>query len=215
MKIRRRHRLIVLVLVTGISLPVLVGEALCAWRASGRLHQSVDAVDPGRPALVLGCSPTLSDGRRNLFFQRRIDAAHDLWTSGRVTAFLVSGDNSRADYDEPSAMRDALIARGVPADRIVTDHAGFRTLDSVVRARRVFGCERVLVVSQASHARRAIVLSWVHGLDADAYAAVPVRGASGVRVRIRESLARAQMLFDILIRREPRFLGQPVPMPSA
>ncbi len=215
MRIGRRARLIAVALLAVAILPMAVGEGLCAWRADGRLHQSVDAIDPGRPALVLGCSPTLSDGRPNLFFQRRIDAALDLWEAGRVSAILVSGDNGRPDYDEPSAMRRALIEGGVPADRIVTDHAGFRTLDSVVRARQVFGCERLVIVSQASHARRALVLSWVHGLDADAYAAEPVHGMSGLRVRARESLARVRMILDIVLRRKPRFLGPHVPMPPA
>src|SRR5690348_4349481 len=82
-----------------------------------------------RVGLVLGCSPKLSDGRENLFFARRIAAAAELFAAGRVEYLLLSGDNSRADYDEPSEMRRALIRAGVPAPRLVLDYAGFRTLD--------------------------------------------------------------------------------------
>src|SRR6202034_2604013 len=107
-------------------------------------------------------------GGPNPFFVHRIAAAAALYRSGKVQYLIVSGNQARGGrakggYDEPSDMRDALIASGVPAKRIYRDYAGFRTLDSVLRAKSVFGQDRVIVVSQHFHLARALFLAARHG----------------------------------------------------
>ncbi|MCE2966312.1 MAG: vancomycin high temperature exclusion protein [Phycisphaerales bacterium] len=163
--------------------------------------------------LVLGTSPTLPNGRKNLFFSARIEAAAQLYRDGRVQHLLVSGDNRHHAYDEPTAMRDALIALGVPAGDITLDFAGFRTLDSVVRARSVFGQSKFIVVSQQFHCQRAIFLARAHGIDAIGYCAAEPTGAAATRVRLREVLARATAILDVhVLNTGPHFPGPPEPI---
>ena len=167
------------------------------------------AIPHRRVGLVLGCSPRLGDGSPNLYFSNRIAAAVELFKAGRVDYLLVSGDNHAAHYDEPTAMRDALVAGGVPAGRIALDYAGFRTLDSVVRAKKVFGLSAFCVITQRDHAMRALYIAQQNGIDAVGFAAVDVRTLrGGLRTKARESLARVVTLLDVhVLGRKPRFLG--------
>ena len=187
------------------------GARVLIERNAPYIHVNAAEVPQRRVALVLGCVPLLADGRANLFFQHRMRAAADLFNAGRVDYLLVSGDNHRAGYDEPTAMRDALVARGVPADRIVIDYAGFRTLDSVVRAKTVFGQTELCIVSQRDHAMRAVYIARAHGVSAVGFAAQDVGFHFGLRTHLRESLARVRAVLDVkLLRREPRFHGPAV-----
>lgn len=159
-------------------------------------------------ALVLGCSEHLADGRRNQFFDARIQAAADLIHAHKVSHLLVSGDNSRPGYDEPTAMLEALVAKGVARQQIVRDYAGFRTLDSVVRAKDVFGLSRVVIVSQHFHAVRAVYLARAHGLEAYGFDARGVGGAEGFWVGVREVFSRAAAVLDTsVLHTRPRFPG--------
>ena len=170
-----------------------------------------------RAAVVLGCAKRLRNGRGNLFFKARIKTAAELWQAGRVEALIVSGDNHVKCYDEPSDMKSALVAAGVPEDRIVCDYAGFRTLDSVIRAKTIFGLDSFLVVSQDFHVRRAVFLGRCRGLDVHGVAAPLPAVGHRIRTRnaLREALARTVAVLDILVFRRPRFAGPPVPLPGA
>lgn len=186
-------------------------DAAVRSSAAGRSHAQVDAVPESRAAVVLGCSRYLPDGRENLYFRHRIAAAVRLYESGKVEYLVVSGDNSRKDYDEPSAMREALMELGVPAERIYRDYAGFRTLDSVVRAQEIFGLDAPVFVSQRFHNQRALYLARSRGMEATAYEAwePPLRYA--MRTRAREVAARAAAVLDMrVLRRQPKYLGEPV-----
>ncbi len=164
---------------------------------------------PPRPVgLVLGCSPTLRDGRENLFFRHRIECAAALFHSGKVRVLLLSGDHSRPEYDEPGAMRQALHDLGVPPEGMVLDYAGFSTFDSMVRARDVFGLDSLIVVSQRSHALRALYLADALGIDAVGAEAKDVGRQAGIRTKTREALARVRTLLDVHFwGRQPKFLG--------
>ena len=168
-----------------------------------------------RAAVVMGCVPKLRGGWDNPYFTARIEAAAALWRAGKVEALIVSGDNHVEWYDEPTEMKAALVAAGVPEDRIVCDYAGFRTLDSVVRAKTIFGLDSFLVVSQDFHVRRAIFLGRCRGLDVRGYAArgVPF-GRLSSRTIVREPLARVAAVLDVLLGRRPRFGGPHVPLPQ-
>jgi SanA protein len=169
---------------------------------------------PSAPvALVLGTARE-TNGHPNAFYTARLVAAADLFHHRKVRAILVSGDNSRPDYDEPGAMKADLVRRGVPARYVTCDFAGFRTLDSVVRASEVFGQRRFIVVSQRFHVERAVFLARGYGLEAFGFAASDVGGPAGRAVRAREVLARCQALLDSwVLGTRPRFLGEPVAVP--
>ena len=135
---------------------LLVVLAACVVAMSNRaavlagrvcLFDDPQQVEAGRVGLVFGCHDRFQ-GRENLYFRYRIDAAEALWKAGKLRGLIVSGDNRRIDYNEPDKMRRALIQRGIPADRIVCDYAGLRTLDSVVRAKEIFGVSEVTIISQ-------------------------------------------------------------------
>ncbi len=179
--------------------------------AQGRTFDDVAAVPAREVALVLGCAEHLGNGRSNLFFKNRIVAAAELYKAGKAKWLVVSGDNHTAGYDEPTDMKRALVARGVPSDAVYCDYAGFRTLDSVVRAKAIFGAGRFIVVSQKFHNERAVFLAAHKGLDAVGLNAPDVTGRMGLRTHLRELFARVKNVLDVhVLGSEPRFYGPPV-----
>ena len=177
--------------------------------AAGRLYDSVEAMPRNRVALLLGTNPLNRRGGPNSYFTNRIMTAVSLYNAGQAEYIIASGDHHVRHYDEPTALRDSLMAHGVPSERIVLDFAGFRTLDSVVRAKEVFGCDSLTIISQADHDARALYLAKAYGIEAVAIAA-PLRASRWVRMRLalREWLARDKMMLDIWFGKQPHFLGE-------
>jgi len=192
--------------------------AFAEWRvaraATGRMFASTDAVPPAEVALVLGTGKTFH-GRANFFYEARLDAAAALFRAGKVRGVIVSGDNSRRDYSEPDDMKADLVARGVPAAYVTCDYAGFRTLDSVQRVRRVFGQTSVIIVSQRFHLERALYLAGADGLGATGFVAAEAPLRWWLRARSREVLARGAAVLDVALGRGPKFLGPPAAVPLA
>lgn len=182
--------------------------------AEDRMYSTVESVPYNKVALLLGTNPVNKWGRPNPYFTNRINTAAELYHAGKVDFIIASGDNHTRQYDEPTAMRDSLMAHGVPEDRIVLDFAGFRTLDSVVRAKEVFGCDTLTIVSQADHNARALYLARANGIEAVAVSA-PFRAGRLVRTRLalREWLARDKMMLDIWVGKQPHFLGEKIEIP--
>lgn len=190
----------------------------CEWwiehAANGRCFDKVEEVPSAPVAVVLGTSARLPDGRANLFFLPRMEAAAALFKAGKVQALIVSGDNSTPGYDEPTDMKRELMQMGVPAEKIACDYAGFRTLDSVVRAREVFGQPRVIFVSQRFHNARAIYLARASGIEAHGLDATDVPVALSVKTFLREKLACVKAVLDVnVLGTKPRFLGEKVSVP--
>ena len=215
-KRRRLLRRLGYLVFAGVAFVVACNLAVLV-AAAGRVTPAGRAAEAParRAAVVMGCVPKLRGGWDNPYYTARIEAAAELWRAGKVEAFVVSGDNHVEWYDEPTEMKAALVAAGVPEDRVVCDYAGFRTLDSVVRAKTIFGLDSFLVVSQDFHVRRAIFLGRCRGLDVRGYAArgVPF-GRLSSRTIIREPLARVAAVLDVLLGRRPRFGGPHVPLPQ-
>jgi len=172
----------------------------------------IEQIPHKRVGVVLGTSEKVRSGRPNLFFDHRMKAAVELYRSGKVDRLLLSGDNRTIHYNEPWAMRKALIAAGVDSTHITLDYAGFRTLDSMVRAREVFGQQSFTVISQRFHNERALYIARHKGIDAIGYNARDVDAYSGFRTKLREKLARVKVFLDLLMGVEPHFLGEPVPI---
>lgn len=160
-----------------------------------------------RVVLVFGCSEKIGN-RDNLYFTYRIEAAAKLWGSGKVRGFIVSGDNGHQNYNEPRDMKRALIKKGVPADKIICDYAGFRTLDSVVRLKKVFDVTEVIFISQKFHNERAAYIARGEEIDCIGLNAQEVSGSAGSRTNSRERLARVKMLLDSVISTSPKYLGK-------
>ncbi|MEN9362266.1 MAG: hypothetical protein RL095_3801 [Verrucomicrobiota bacterium] len=206
--IRRIFQLRRLLIAAGISaclivlLSLLIGPASRRWCASQPY-----ALPEAEAGVVLGTGRISAHGGINPYYSARIDAAVELWRSGRVHWLLISGDNSRQTYDEPSEIKADLVKRGVPAARIYRDYAGFRTLDSMRRAQLVFGLKKVIVVSQGFHNERAIWLARRHGLEAWGLDAQDPFEQVTTVTAVREKLARIGAVLDWIIGREPHFLG--------
>lgn len=193
---------------------VAYANITAVWSARGRTTDDVAKVPETKVALVFGTTPRIF-GRANLYFEYRIDAAVELWESGKVETLILSGDNRTRYYNEPLMMRQALVARGVPDERIVSDYAGLRTLDSVVRCKEVFGADEVLFVSQKFHNERAIYLAQANGIEAYGFNARDVETAAGFKTKIREVGARVKMWLDInFLDTQPKHLGDKEVMPD-
>lgn len=179
--------------------------------AHGRTYDNVSDIPHNRVGLLLGTNSTTPRGTHNYYYTHRINAAAELFHAGKIDYLLISGDNSSKHYDEPNMMRDSLLLHGVPADRIVLDYAGFRTLDSVIRAKEVFGQSSFTIISQKFHNERALVQARHYGIDAIAYNADDVvLGYPWVKVQCRERLARVKLYLDLFTGKQPKFLGQKV-----
>lgn len=160
--------------------------------------------------LLLGTSRILANGNPNPYFYNRIEAAAELYRSGKIKNIIASGDNSRIHYNEPEDMKQALILAGVPADKIYEDFAGFRTLDSVVRAREIFGQNSYIIISQEFHNERAVFLAQKNGIEAFGYNAKDVNKYAGFKTNMREKIARAKVFWDFLFGVEPKFGGEKI-----
>jgi SanA protein len=177
----------------------------------GRTYADTQTIPHRKVGLLLGCSKQLPDGRTNLFFRYRTTAAAQLFHAGKVDYLIVSGDNGIKSYDESSDMKNALIERGVPAEKIFCDYAGFRTLDSIVRARVIFGQSQITVISQPFHNKRAIYIARHKNIDAIGFNAQEVDAFNRARTQLREQLARVKTVLDLFIlKTKPKFQGPPI-----
>lgn len=161
-------------------------------------------------AIVLGTAPNLVSGYQNYYFTYRIEAATELYQSGKVTYFILSGDHGRKNYNEPEAMKQALIKNGVPENVIYLDYAGFRTLDSMIRAREIFSQNEFIVVSQEFHNQRAVYIARQNGINAYGYSAKDVNKHAGLKTNIREYFARTKVFIDSFFGVQPKFLGEKI-----
>ncbi|WP_162032475.1 SanA/YdcF family protein [Chryseobacterium potabilaquae] len=166
-----------------------------------------------KTALLLGTSKSLNNGSPNAYFYNRIQAALDLYKSGKIKYIIVSGDNSSKDYNESEDMQLSLMKYGIPQDNIILDFAGFRTLDSVIRAKDIFGQKKLIIISQKFHNERAVFLARRNGMEAYGYNAEDVNKYAGLKTNLREYVAKAKAYYDLLLGIEPKFKGEKIVIP--
>lgn len=196
------------VLVGVVALPFLVVQGV----GQTAVRDSVDDV-PETPVVIVPGAGLRPDGTPSTYLRRRLDAAADLYADGTVRVVLVSGDNSTPWHDEPTAMRDWLVGRGVPADHVVLDHAGLDTHDTCVRAHDVFGVDEAVVVTQGYHLRRMLFSCRGAGIDVTGVgvSAASVEPAKAVVYRVREVPASLRAAWDLVTSRPPARGGPPEP----
>lgn len=200
----------VVILLVLCLISIYGADKLVEKTAEGRLYNSADSIPHNKIGLLLGTSKTLPNGHTNLYYTYRIQAAVELFKAGKIDFILVSGDNSRKDYDEPSTIKNDLIAAGIPAEKIYLDYAGFRTLDSVVRCKEIFGQTSITVISQPFHNERAIFIAGYKNIQAIGYNARDVNAHYGFKTRLREKFARVKMILDLVFGKSPKYLGEKV-----
>jgi SanA protein len=211
---KKKRILKVILILTGIALCCIL---LAEWSINSAtkkfLYSNVQHMPVQKAGLLLGTSRLTANGYLNQFFQHRINAAVELYKAGKIKYIIVSGDNSRANYNEPKDMKEELVKAGIPADHIFEDYAGFRTFDSVVRCKEIFGQDSVTIISQQFHNERAIYLAQRKGIYAIGYNAPEVKAYNGFRTKLRERLARVKLFVDLLLNQQPKFLGEKVVLP--
>lgn len=186
--------------VLGVVIAIWLGsEIVVIVSASGRCYGRLADIPKRDTGLVLGTSKYVAPGRLNKHYEYRIDAAAKLFKAGKVHRLIVSGNGAEPNYSEPRMMREDLIARGVPADRIVMDEAGMRTFDSIVRAAEVYGAPDCIVISQRAHNQRAIFIARTRGYHMIAFNARSVGIFDDVKTLVREHLARVLAVLDVTI----------------
>jgi SanA protein len=178
-----------------------------------QLYSVLDEIPPNRVGLLLGTSHKVKGGYVNLYYKHRINSAVKLYKSGKVKKIICSGDNGTKYYNEPVQMQKDLMRNGVKEEDIYLDYAGFRTLDSVVRAKEIFGQNRITIISQKFHNERAVFIARYKGIDAIAFNAEEVKNSSRWKIMLREKIARAKMALDLILNKQPKFLGSPVVIP--
>ncbi|MCW3125634.1 MAG: protein SanA [Bacteroidetes bacterium] len=200
--------ILLLIILSASALIVCNHKVVAA--ASGKLYSNTDSIPYRRTGILLGTNKYIRNKYENRYYTYRIQAAAALMKSGKISYLIVSGDNGRREYDESTQMREDLIAEGVDSTRIYPDYAGFRTFDSMKRAKEVFGQDSVTVISQSWHNERALYIASQIGISAIAFNARDVSRRAGLRTRMRERLARVKVFVDQLTGKEPRYLGRKI-----
>lgn len=197
---------VVLVLIVTIW----VVNYIVVREAKSQLYYNTDLIPKNKVGLLLGTAKYMDKARNivNPYYQYRIDAAVALYMAGKVDYIIVSGDNSTRYYNEPLLMRNDLVARGVPLKNIVMDNAGFRTLDSILRCRDIFGQKRFTIISQTFHNERAVYIANRKGVETVGFCCAD--GHEYVEETIREKLARVKMMLDLLFNKQAKFYGDKV-----
>ena len=192
-------------------LPVLVtllANVVIEQATESKTYDAVDEIPYNKVGLVLGTARRLVEGGLNPYYTHRIQATVDLFRAGKIQYVLVSGDNGSIYYNEPTTIKNDLVKEGIPEERIFLDYAGFRTLDSMVRAKAIFGLDSVTVISQEFHNKRAIYIAQNKELAAIGFNARDVSGNPGLKVHLREYLARVKVFVDLVLNTQPRYYGK-------
>lgn len=209
-----RFRTYLLLFLAIISIFPLIIYWGISWHSSSRQFKEINDLPNGRVGLVLGTSKYLRSGKLNPYYQTRIESALKLYQAGKIHYFIVSGDNRSIYYNEPAMMRNDLIAGGIPPENIQPDYAGLRTLDSVLRAKAIFGQNDYIVISQPFHNARALFLARWHGHEALAFDAPnPPSWRYRVKTEIREIGARLVAVWDLITHKKARHYGEPIQFP--
>ena len=198
------------ILIVFVIVFTLIFSKYISYSTKTEIYNDVKMIPKNKVGLLLGTIKYLSNNHINLYYQYRIEAAVKLYKAGKIDVILVSGDNSRKDYDEPSTFKNDLVNAGVPEDCIYLDYAGFSTLDSVIRAKEIFGQTELTIISQKFHNERAVYLAKQKDIKAVAFNAKAVSKRYGFKTNLREYLARTKAGLDILFNSSSRFLGNKI-----
>lgn len=204
----KRTSLYVFVVLLAVLACVFVCYFIVVCNSNGKTYDNPRETPHNKVGLLLATSPITPGGAHNYYFDNRIKAADELYKAGKVDFIIASGGDytksQKNGCDEPQAILDSLVARGIPAQRIILDYDGTRTLNSIAKAKAVYGLDSLTIISQNYHNERAIYLAEKHGIHAIGYNAEPspIR-RNRIKNTLREYLARVKMFIDFLIGRKP------------
>lgn len=198
-----------------IALFILTTSSICyftiGFSTRSQLYHEVKELPKTKVGIVLGTSQFLRNGTENLYFTYRINAAKKLIDAKKVSYLILSGDNRVDEYNEPKDMHDALVKLGVADSCLILDFAGLRTFDSMVRSKKIFGQDSIIVVSQEFHNARAVFIANKIGLIAFGFNAEKVTTQQTLKIKIRELFSRTKCILDLyLLNTKPKHLGEKI-----
>ncbi len=200
---------LIIALIFLITISIYVPNKIITNNADQKTFTNTQQIPKNKVGIVLGTPKFVSNGLINLYYQYRLEAAAQLFKAKKVDFILASGDNLTSN-DELFVFKEDLVKLGIPADKIFLDYAGFRTLDSMVRAKEIFGQESITIISQKFHNERAIYLAEKFDIKAIGFNAKDVSSDYGRYTAFREYLARTKAVLDIIIGKQPKFLGEKI-----
>jgi SanA protein len=197
--------ILVCVVIT-VAISVYIGEF-----SEPYIYSDLEHLPSNRVGLIPGTAKYLMEGRLNRFYLYRVEAAVYLFKNNKIQYILVSGDNSTKYYNEPAGIKKDLIDQGIPEKHIFLDYAGFRTLDTVIRARDVFNLNEFTFISQPFQNERAIFIAKNHGINIIGFNARDVDVWDGFKTAFREYFARVMAFLDVFIlNTSPKFGGKKI-----
>jgi SanA protein len=212
MTTKRLFKAFLIVIVICLA-ALFISNKVISGHAAGKLYSETALIPYNKVGLLLGTARLNTQGTINPFYSNRIAAAIELLRARKIKYLVISGDNSRKDYNEPEDMRQDLVHAGIDSSVIFLDYAGFRTFDSIKRLKEIFGQDSVTIISQKFHNERALYIASRMGIAAIGYNAKDVSGSAGIKTWAREKFARAKVFLDFWFGKEPRFLGPRVMIP--
>ena len=194
-RIGRRFLVVATVLFVatlGINLYVILST-------KSHIYRQITDLPEREFALVLGTEPVRPDGTTNLHFIKRTDLAAKVYSSKKATHLLISGNRNNRGFNEVLEMKNRILAQGVPESVLELDFDGVRTIESIRRASEIYHLQKIIIVTDAFHAPRAIFLCQHFGIDA--FAICPEGDPFSlwfVRYNVKEYFARVRAAFDIM-----------------
>lgn len=189
---------------------ILITNLVIHLGARPHIYEKIEDVEKAQTALILGAA-VLRNGTLSPIFEERVDTAIELYQAKKVKKILASGDNSTLAHNEVNPVRNYLLEKDIPDEDIYLDYAGFDTYSTMYRARDIFQVDSVIIVTQSFHLPRAVFIAQMLGLNASGVS--PDKRAP-LSNYIREIFANEKAALDLLLHREPKFLGEVIPIPE-
>lgn len=209
-KLKKVYKPTIIILIILSFISILWANTTINKQTENKIYSETNLIPENDVGLILGTSKFLRNGKSNEYFENRISATVQLYKAGKIKNIVISGDNSKKDYNEPEDMKNELIKHGIPENRIYLDFAGFRTYDSVFRMKEIFGQDRFTIISQKFHNQRAIYIANALKLNAIGFNAKDVNAYNGFKTKIREKFARVKVFVDLIFNKKPKFLGEKI-----
>lgn len=211
---KKKAKLIIRIcLLASISLLILiiVSNVIIRYKSRNFIYKNITDVPACYTVIVLGAKVS-AHGTPSNYLHDRLEKAIEVYNNHKALRFLLSGDHGQTTYDEVNAMKNYLLDRGIKTEDIFLDHAGFDTYSTMVRAKNVFLIKDAIIVSQEFHLPRAVYIARSVGLDARGINADNNDYAGLKQLKGREILARVKAFVEVMFHKNPRFLGEQIPI---
>lgn len=209
-KLKKVYKPTIIILIVLSLISILWANYTINEQTEHKIFTKTDSIPKNNVGLLLGTSKFLRNGKSNQYFVNRISATVQLFKAGKIKNIVISGDNSKKDYNEPEDMKNELIKHGIPENQIYLDFAGFRTYDSVYRMNKIFGQDRFTIISQEFHNQRAVYIANALKINAIGFNAKDVNAYNGFKTKTREKFARVKVFIDLIFDKKPKFMGDKI-----